>query len=395
VAGKADTRDPRPRASARLPYALFVCVFLAVLLAGIAVACLPDLAPLPDLPDTAPAFVGCGDQLIATLDDGGDAGESCDPGKPNDIDAQAQGCQACQITCEGKLDPATGHCYFAAGGGDLTYSDARTRCKNANAHVVTFASSAEVAFVENGVANAGAGYWVGLSRNSTLNRNYASDVREPGFAYPPQGPCTGCFGSGANDAGVFPFDDGDPSSECLVSRGGSWFQVGCNKTRATICEREPVGIRDQGGCIGAICFTLPSTAGTKTYLVTISGADPDVAAQTCASLDGGSLVIFESAEEREQLANEIFVRDPTAPEQTLWIGLAQDGGAWVWDDGVPAVPGGSRPLPWGDRQPELTAPGPRAFMRLAAAGTAYDTQLAYADDGGRAPRLYVCQRPPQ
>jgi hypothetical protein len=88
-----------------------------------AVACLPDLADISptdagfDGEKIAP-FVGCGDGVIATLDDGGDSGESCDPGKPNDVDAQAPGCSACQITCEGVLDPATGHCYFAAGAFD-------------------------------------------------------------------------------------------------------------------------------------------------------------------------------------------------------------------------------------------------------------------------------------
>jgi hypothetical protein len=32
-------------------------------------------------------------------------------------------------------------------------------------------------------------------------------------------------------------------------------------------------------------------------------------------------------------------------------------------------------------------------MRVGA--TAYDTQLAHADDGTKVPRLYICQRPAQ
>ena len=396
MAGKANTRDPRPRASSRVRLAWLVAFAATSALGAIAAACLPDLAALPadrTLPEgAAPAFVGCGDGVIATLDDGGDAGESCDPGKTNDIDAQAPGCKACEITCEGTLDPATGHCYFAAGS-DSTYTDARTRCKTAGAHVVTFASPAEVAIVA-GLPAAESGSWVGLSRSATLSEAYGPDpsrAEEPGFPYPPAGPCPGCFGLGA-DGGVFPLEDASASGpDCLVAKSGSWFQTACSGAiRTTICEREPVGTRAKTR-ISVFFFTLPASAGKKTYLVDISKADPDQAARSCADLDGGSLVILDSAEEREQLAHELLALDPDAVEQRLWIGLVEDGGAWSWEDGVAAAPGGSRPLPWGNAQPG-GAVGSRAFMRLAA--TAYDTQLVYADDGGKAPRRYVCQSPP-
>jgi hypothetical protein len=246
------------------------------------------------------------------------------------------------------------------------------------------------------------GYWVGLSRLSALGEAYGpSRAEEPGFPYPPAGgsaagPCEGCFGLGA-DAGVFPLEEGDASSasnaQCLASRGGAWVQVACNNgvARTTICEREPMGRRAQD-CIGGFCFTLPSTASAKTYLVVVSAAGPDEAAQTCAGLAGGRLVVLDSAEEREQLAHEILARDPTAVEQQLWIGLAAEAGVWSWDDNVPATADAGRPAPWGHAQPAPSGSG-RAFMRLRA--LAYDTQLAYADDGGRAPRLYVCQRPSQ
>ncbi|HSO40043.1 MAG TPA: C-type lectin domain-containing protein [Labilithrix sp.] len=380
---------------------------LASAIAGalaLAAACLPDLAPISVEPtpfDAAGPFVGCGDGVIAALDDGGDAGESCDPGKPNDVDAQAPGCKACQITCEGVSDPRTGHCYFATTPSD-GYSGALTSCKTAGAHVVTFASAAEAALVQ-GVSGAGAaeGFWVGLSRNSNLNENYGPDpsrAEEPGYPFPrqvppPQGPCEGCFGVGADpDGGVFPIEDGGGSApRCLASRGGTWFQVACSGTvRTTICEREPVGTRATT-CFGGYCFTLPSTTGQKSYLVSFVGADPDQARQTCAQLDGGSLVVLDSAEEREQLAHEIILHDDTIVQQDLWIGLVKDAGAWSWEDGVPLT-SGSRPRPWGNRQPSPSASG-RAFMRLAA--TAYDTQLAYADESGPTPRLFVCQRSPQ
>ena len=402
MAGTANIRDPQPCARARAPFAAAVLVFAALALGALAAitgaaACLPDLSAISgeDSP-FAPPFVGCGDGIIATLDDGGDAGESCDPGKPG---AQPLGCKSCRVECDGTLDPATNHCYFAAGA-DKTYNAALTTCAAFQAHVVTFASRAEVALVEGIPHDPSAGFWVGLSRNPTLEAYEPARAEEPGFPYPPSGPCDGCFGVGA-DSGVFPIADVDASSpSCLASRDGGWSQVECEARgataalRTTICEREPLGIRATD-CIGGFCFTLASTAGKKAYLVAVSAADPDQAAQNCAALDGGSLVLLESPEEREQLAHEIlargrFVRDPDV-KQELWIGLVAADGGGSWDDGIPAVKGGARPLPWGNAEP--TGSG-RAVMRLAAtAAPAYDTQLAHAD-GGRAPQLYVCQRPP-
>lgn len=192
--------------------------------------------------------------------------------------------------------------------------------------------------------------------------------------------------------------DASSASEarCIVSIGGRWFRVLCDSTgtqRATVCEREPVGARAQD-CIGGFCFTLPHTAGRKRYLVAVSATDPDTAAQSCAGLTRGSLVVLTSNEEREQLAHEIGARFPDEVDRELWIGLAEDGGAWQWEDGVVAEADASadaRPLPWGNAQP-VTVAGARAYMRLAS--TTYDTQLAYADDGKKTPRLYVCERPP-
>jgi len=374
----------------------------AIVAAG---ACLPDLAAVPaedaSLETSVLPFQGCGDGVIATLDDGGDAGESCDPG----ADAQVPGCRACQISCEGRLDPKSGHCYFAAGA-DTSYVAARTRCKAERAHVVTLASVEETTFLEQ-IAADESGYWVGLSRKeSDLFGAYGPPterLEEPGFAYPgasvaaAQGPCPGCFGVGADaDAGTFPLADVDASdtttdTSCVASRGGTWFRVPCSGaiTRPTICEREPEGVRGQSCGNDGICFTVPQTSGVKTYLVAVSPADPETADTTCRFLDGGSLVVFDSREEREQLAHEIVKRYPDI-EQQLWIGLHADGGTWAWDDGVVAGSGDARPLPWGNAQP-MGGANARAFIRVGA--TAYDTQLAYADDGGGASRLFICQRP--
>jgi hypothetical protein len=365
-------------------------------------ACLPDLAPIRaiDAADEATASaLGCGDGVIAALDDGGDAGESCDPGR----DAEVQGCKSCRITCpEGQIDPRSGHCYFAAGV-DVTYQDALTRCRTARGHVVTLASTAEVDFVRT-VAADEKGYWVGLLNSDTVGGAYQADrPEEPGLPFSGAavssavGPCSGCFVVGA-DGGDVPLvsgpDAGVASARCIASIGGLWFRVPCNGStqRPTVCEREPVGTRAQD-CIGGFCFTVPETAGKKSYLVAVSATDPDTAAQSCAGLSGGSLVVFASNEEREQLAHEIRARYPDEVAQELWIGLAENGGAWRWDDGVVADVSASRPLPWGNAQPPAVAAGARAYMRLAS--TAYDTQLAYADDGQKTPRLYICQRSPE
>jgi hypothetical protein len=407
--GKRLHRKRAARLGSRWARALAILVVLggaasAIVAAG---ACLPNLAEFPaddaSLETSVAPFQGCGDGIIATLDDGGDAGESCDPG----ADAQVPGCRACQITCEGKLDLKSGHCYFAAGA-DTSYVAARTRCKAERAHVVTLASNDEVRLLEEVSADE-SGYWVGLSRKeSDLSGAYGPPterLEEPGFAYPnatvaaAQGPCAGCFGVGADpDAGTFPLADVDASdtttdTSCVASRGGSWFRVPCTGaiSRRTICEREPAGVRGQTCGNDGICLTVPQTAGVKTYLVAVSPVDPETADTTCRFLDGGSLVIFDSREEREQLAHEIVARFPDY-EQPLWIGLHADGGAWTWDDGVAASASGARPLPWGNAQP-AGVPNARAFMRVGA--NAYDTQLAYADDGGGSSRLFICQRPAQ
>lgn len=401
MAGTANTKNPRRAASSRLrPLAgvLALPLVLAALAAG--GACLPDLAAIPaedaSFEGGAAPFRGCGDGIIETLDDGGDAGESCDPG----TDASVTGCESCQLTCkDGELDPVSQHCYFVAGS-DTSYGAAAQRCKDLRAHVVTFASDAEVTIVSKVAADA-AGYWVGLARTPLLLGAYqANRTEEPGFPYPPlttapsaAGPCPGCFGVGA-DAGVFPLADVDASdtatdTSCVASRDGSWFRVPCNSgpSRSTVCEREPAGARAQD-CIGGFCFSLPQTVGQKTYLVVVSATDPETAAQSCSGLDGGSLVVFTTREEREQLAHEIVTRYPEESPQ-LWIGLAEDAGTWVWEDGLVAEPASGRPLPWGNAQPEAGA-GARAFMRVGVGS--YDTQLAYTDDT-KAPRLYVCQRP--
>jgi hypothetical protein len=363
----------------------------AVALVGAASACLPELSPLPPAKEeespveASTPFNGCGDGIIATSDDGGDAGESCDPGG-----ITAAGCTPeCSISCLGVIGPS-GHCYFLTEPSD--YANARNNCSAAGGHVVTIGSEAEAALV--GAFVDGGSYRVGLTLDNALFAAYKPDLEEPGWPQA-QTSCSGCFAEGADDAGQFAelAPDSGLDHHCLVAAGGRWLQVACDESDAgiqTVCEREPIGQRSQP-CGGPLCATLASTAGRKRYVISLSPATAEQADLSCSGYEGGSLVVFESREEREELAREIRALLPALeqhPVVTAWIGLAKTDDAWRWDDGRPEDAG--RPLPWANAQPAPASKG-RAYMRLDV--HAFDTQLAVAGDDDSTPRLFVCQRP--
>lgn len=355
-------------------------------------ACLPELEALPVVPaegGSPTEVTGCGDGIIATNDDGGDAGESCDPGS-----GAANGCNKdCTISCAGVVGPS-GHCYFLADPSD--YEQALKNCNTVGGHVVTIGSENEAALVAR-VADGGT-YRVGLLLDDNLS---IVAYKTPLFVEEPGWPgtrtsCPGCLAFGANDAGEFAplVPDSGTDHRCLVAGpDGQWLQVACKDSDAgvaTICEREPVGQRSQS-CGGPLCTTLPSTAGKKRYVVSISPATATQADEFCRSYPGGSLVVFDSREEREELAREIRQLVPASqqnPVLTAWIGLAKTDDRWQWADGVDSLDGG-RPAPWANTQPAPTGKG-RAYMRLDV--TAFDTQLAIAGDDDSASRLFICQR---
>ena len=388
--------------------------------AGLAVvgACLPALDPIksaPDATDESPNVLlpsGCGDGVIETLDDGGDAGESCDPG-----DASPAGCEACQVVCSGALDEA-GHCYFLAEDTDDSTS-ARGACERQSAHLVTFSSQREVDFVADFLAGRDAGdahYWVNLSMQPGRLEGAGSPYgplgpSEPGWPGSPS-PCHGCFAVGAdastNEFALFP-DASRADALCLVAVAvavpdAGWLRVACKDGPVfkTVCERQPAGQR-LFYCGGPYCSTVPATAGRKRYVISIEEVTAEAADVDCRSRYGGTLAILDSREEREQLATEIKKLFPQPI--SLWIGLSQkDGGAWTWDDGQPDD-GLRRPRPWGEDQPSTSANANanrgagRAFLampdNLGTDGVRrFDTQLAYSDDdgGAGARRQYVCQR---
>jgi hypothetical protein len=126
-------------------------------------------------------------------------------------------------------------------------------------------------------------------------------------------------------------------------------------------------------------------------------AKADDAENDCRSM-GGTLVVLQSRDEREQLWRELSRLPPGngGTPAFIWIGLSladggsPDAGPWVWDDDAAAD---AYPSPWGDGQPS------------GVFGRAYLTQniqLPPIDDSlGRnalkdpATKFqYVCQLPP-
>lgn len=361
---------------------VFVGVFVLALAAlSVPLACLPDLGAARAGEDgSIPTTTACGDGIIATLDDGGDAGESCDPG-------DAAGCEGCQIKCEGRLDPASGHCYFVAGVRSK-YSDAVVACSPTNAHVVTVDSQGEAKLVDDLAADAG--YWIGLDYQSGAGGYRTPDgVNEPGWPTASSNPntCSGCFGFGLDGGGFLSAPGVDAGPACVAASGGSWFSVPCTDTasRTTICEREPAGQRGYY-CGGPTCFTLPATAGQKVYVLFTSATPADAALAACREYQNGNLVMFDSREEREQLARELRA-ELSDVLRTYWIGLAPVAGGYAWDDQST-----TRIMPWGDNQPSASTVG-RAFLRFTEN---YDTALVATDDPPNAaePRPFVCQRAP-
>lgn len=385
-------------ASSRGRFALLLALIaVTVVVVAIVSACLPDLPALPapdarsDADDTPPPtpFSGCGDSIIETLDDGGVTGETCDPG-----DASVAGCESCKFVCSGKINDA-GHCYFFA---DNTkdYPSAVTACANAAAHVVTFASEREVAFVNDLVATFrdGGAYWVGLSIQPELGDNYGppNNLLEPGF--PRASTCAGCFAVG--DGGPFPpHPDYDAGGSCLVAERGAWLQVPTDPKRdfLTVCEREPIGQR-LFYCGGPNCTTLAATAGTKRYVLPQALVTEADAVKACAPY--GKLVHLDSNEEREQLVRQLAIQFALKPGKPIevWVGLSTpDGGAWLWDDAQGLTSGEKeRPPPWGEGEPAAAAPGTRAYLQISE--RQFDTQLARSRSDAGVARAVVCERPP-
>jgi hypothetical protein len=351
----------------------------------VAVSCLPDLAKAglsfdagdinPDVITVVPAQ--CGDGVVDL-----DAGEQCDP--PGG-DGGAVGCVSCRLTCDdgGLFDERTGHCYFVGGAPTVAYVNAGNQCKEGAGHVVTFADEAEYQRV---VAWAkGQAFWVGLEFGAV---GWETQNNEPGWS----GRCLGCYAHVDAGADVFPLlRDGGGARACVLADGTSdrpWLGAPCTIPAAqrfaptVICEREPSGLTqhpcNEGTCMGG-------RSGAR-YILIKTPVTVQEAYQGCQSF-GARPVVFETHEEREELARELIVGLPKSTLQ-VWVGLSRangfsQNGSWTWADdaGVNAYP-----LEWGNAQP--SGSGSWAYMSLATAG--YDVQLLQVDTGTlKLP--YICE----
>jgi hypothetical protein len=371
--------------------AAFVAAICATAI-GLGLACIRDLPP--DQPP--PRVPRCGDGYVDLA-----AGEQCDPG-PGFQDAGVGGCSStCQVECPGLVLPYNLHCYELAAPDQNTLTPgARGRCSGlpGNAHVVTFASETEFDDVARYVSATDAGpFWVGLWRAPDF---YNSVVDyEPGWS--PE--CPGCYAH-TEDAGAplprtaYASDGGQPGcvgASSDLSRA-SWQAISCNLPIAlrVVCEREPLGLHWKE-CEAGICIELAATHPTKRYVYRAVPALSADAEQDCVRL-GGSLVVLESREEREQLWRELSRLPLSQPR--LWIGLSPGGGSsadsgggagaafWVWDDGTRTDAPDAHPSPWAIGEPAMTS---RAML-------VYETQRpidnTLAETDGTAVALpYVCQ----
>jgi hypothetical protein len=353
-------------------------------------ACIPDLPQDQTVPPP-PAHVGtCGDGYIDLA-----AGEECDPGVP---DAASLGCSdRCKVTCSGLKWALNDHCYevMSATAGSLQ-GEASSRCANFRGagHVVTYASERELDAVSRYLTDADAGpYWVGLWQ--APERFNSVNAYEPGWSPT----CPGCYAHTPDPKTALPNSPeaiADPMAAGCVkaspdSTKGSWVQYPCSGAGplGVVCEHEPEGVHSTT-CEAGTCIALVATYATKTYVYESPPLAWTDAETHCHSL-GGTLVVLDSRDEREQLWRELSLL--RVSPMRIWIGLApvtspdeSDASIWTWDDGADAA---SRPSPWGIGQPARPAP---AFLLHAPTQPPVDDTLARADPTIRT-LPYVCQVP--
>jgi hypothetical protein len=162
----------------------------------------------------------------------------------------------------------------------------------------------------------------------------------------------------------------------------SWEQYPCNGSPALriVCEHEPEGVHSIA-CEAGTCIELVATHATKAYVYQSSPLAWTDADARCREL-GGTLVVLQSRDEREQLWLELS-RLPIPPPR-VWIGLAPtpvldagaEASAWVWDDGTNADAPDAHPSPWGVGQPLDPAP---AFLSHTPTQAPVDDTLARTD----------------
>ncbi len=370
-----------------------------VLGVGVApLSCVPDLPPdqAPALAAAVPDAGLCGNGIIDLA-----AGEECDPS--SELGPSTVCSVNCKMICAGLKWPGNDHCYeLQPTQTDLPMS-AVTACNALNgSHVATFASEAEFqAAIQYARDNSLAAndFWVGLVAGEFRYGSVLSD--EPGWSPA----CSGCFAHTDDAAAPLHLPKGVVAGAgCVVSTFPAadaptvppWDQHACSGLLPihVLCEREPVGTRAYP-CDGGSCLDLVATFGAKHYffpdLLPVGKLPASEAKAACAAA-GGSLVVLESRDEREQLWHELGQLENLAGvNDDVWIGLGtDDGGTWTWDDGTRIDAG--YPSPWAIGQP-ASASG-RAFTYFDPLEMPVDNTLAQSasgDAGVSDPKRFVCQ----
>jgi hypothetical protein len=363
---------------------------------------LPNL--IPDL---------CGNGIIDVA-----AGETCDPGaNPSEY----PGCNAaCQVVCSPVTDggashydsPFSNHCYLTFRKSEDNGAGAGT-CGRQGAHMVTLVDDNEVELVNDFASHwpENPRYWVGL-QSATPNAAYFTpgsvEPFEPGWR--PTADCSGCFLHGT-PGNVLPTVDGGieagPSNYVvatdLQNAEGTMAVMGGGARAQVVCEREPPGSRSSPCLNGSFCFNV--LASPKRYVFTPAPLPAESAEAACRALtDAGapSLVVFLTRAEREQVVYELTqlstFHGVDLGQGQFWIGLsagvvdagADAGNGWSWDDHTSACPLCSRPLVWGDHEPNVPPPA-RAYILLLQ-DLRYDDGLAHGEPESSGIELpFVCQ----
>jgi hypothetical protein len=362
-------------------------------------SCIPDLQSSPTDAGAPLAADFCGDGIIDL-----NAGEQCDPG-PGAGDAGIGGCSpSCQMQCPSGALPwsSNHHCYQAAGP-SLSFKAATGVCTGGS-HVATFASEEEFQQVLP-LLDSGRPFWVWLE---TTSSTYPGPPYEPGW----QPSCAGCYAHTPTPDAMLPrladasFEGG--VDDCVVALGDPqepWQRYPCrglsHQLVDVVCELEPVG-KQSTPCEAGICIDLVKTHPGKRYVYQAKPASADSAKMACIAL-GGSLVVLQSNDEREQLWRELSRL--TVVPKGVWIGLSQISAgsrrvpaSWAWDNGKPATGPDACPSEWATGQPlpNGQAATPRAFLYQNQSAPAIDDTLArdepsLTDYGGTLP--YVCEIP--
>jgi Lectin C-type domain len=347
---------------------------------AVGVACIPDL-PANEAEAGTDAGSRCGDGIIQLA-----LGEQCDPGA-----ATSTTCAGCRVTCAPDLQAfvwsGNNHCYWLDTHLATSLDQEAVAYCGTTAHVVTFASEDELSAV---VTHLEAGsFWVGLDPVDPAlaqpNEYTSLQLFEPGWSPT----CSGCFAHTPTPTQPLP----GATQGCVQAQSdldASWQQSPCSDAGKlhVVCEREPVGVLSQR-CDAGVCIDLAWTFGQKQYVYVSHAMTGDQAQQACFAL-GGTLVVLESRDEREQLWRELSHMPGVAnPPTETWIGLALTDAGWAWANDAAAD---AYPSPWGDKQPKGN--GSRAYLlQSTAPPPLLDTTLARNDEVSLTPYPFVCQLP--